>query len=161
MFTIKLSRRSPFNLREIFFQFSANLIFNLTEFSNFLRILIFNLTEFFPIFCEFWYFIKIRNLLEHLALECICDSDFRSFFVESRNLPWKFYFRSVILIFCCIFRPMESRLVLNIHQPIPICHLEVKVEVGLEDVVNIFLKNDLQNDKMSLPSNPKSFLKIF
>ena len=58
---------------------------------------------------------------------------------------------------------MESRLVLNIHQPIPICHLEVKVEVGLEDVVNIFLKNpnDLQNDKMSLPSNPKSFLKIF
>ena len=48
---------------------------------------------------------------------------------------------------------MESRLVLNIHQPIPICHLEVKVEVGLEDVVNIFLKNpnDLQNDKMSLP----------
>merc|ERR1712029_966278 len=62
-----------------------------------------------------------------------------------------------------IMRPMESRLVLNIHQPIPICHLEVKVEVGLEDVVNIFLKNpnDLQNDKMSLPSNPKSFLKIF
>merc|ERR1712241_600350 len=32
--------------------------------------------------------------------------------------------------------------------------LEVKVEVGLEDVVNVFLKNphDLQNNKMSLPS---------
>ena len=97
MFTIKLSRRSPFNLTEFFSNFLRIWSSIWRNFPIFCEFWSLNLTEFFPIFCEFWYFIKIRNLLEHLALECICDSDFRSFFVESRNLPWKFYFRSVIL----------------------------------------------------------------